>query len=464
MAPLRALLVSYSFPPVGGAGVQRMVKLAKYLPEHGVQPAVLTVANPSVPVIDHSLERDVAPEMEVVRARTFEPGYALKKATWKAHAAGDGGAAVSLRSRIVGGLKKRAGTLARQVLVPDPQILWQPAAQLAVARRLAAGADDVVLVSAPPFSQFLLAPIVRASRRAAVVLDYRDEWSTYRTAYEMTGRLAAAVGGPLEETLLRAAHAVTTATPEFRENLLARHRFLDERRVVVIPNGYDRDDFPAARPEPPADRFVLTYAGTIFKLTSARGLLGAVRRLHAAEPALARKLELRFYGRVVDTEQDAFAGMDALGVRQLGYVDHAALFEVLAASHMTLCLLDDVPGNERIYPAKVFELMHLGRPVLTLAPEGALANLCREHRLGDVLPPRDEAAIAALLERRIRDFEAGRYVARARAIGVERYDRRLLAREFAAVLHDAAGRPMPCVMPEVEERVAAAALGPDEPA
>ena len=43
---LRVLLVSYSFPPVGGAGVQRVVKLAKYLPHHGVWPAILTAANP----------------------------------------------------------------------------------------------------------------------------------------------------------------------------------------------------------------------------------------------------------------------------------------------------------------------------------------------------------------------------------------------------------------------------------
>ena len=34
----------------------------------------------------------------------------------------------------------------------------------------------------------------------------------------------------------------------------------------------------------------------------------------------------------------------------------------LAASHMTLSLLDIMPGAERIYPAKTFELMTIGRP------------------------------------------------------------------------------------------------------
>src|SRR6185295_9483613 len=57
--PLNALVVSYAFPPVGGAGVQRVTKLVKYLPSYGVTPAVLTVRNPSVPLRDESLERDV---------------------------------------------------------------------------------------------------------------------------------------------------------------------------------------------------------------------------------------------------------------------------------------------------------------------------------------------------------------------------------------------------------------------
>ncbi len=53
----RLLLVAYSFPPVGGAGVQRPVKWVKYLHRQGWDVTVLTPSNPSVPVIDHSLER-----------------------------------------------------------------------------------------------------------------------------------------------------------------------------------------------------------------------------------------------------------------------------------------------------------------------------------------------------------------------------------------------------------------------
>ena len=434
--PLRALIVSYSFPPVGGAGVQRVLKLTKYLPAHGVRPAVLTVSNPSVPVLDASLERDFPAGLEVVRVPTLEPGYAVKKAAWSAESS-TGATRPTLATRAV----RRLSGVAKQLLVPDPQILWQPAAQRALAGRLVGARDDAILISGPPFSQFLLALLARIRPRVPVILDYRDEWSTYRTTYEMMGSwLAAAAGDPLEAAILRRASAVTTATDEFRENLLARFPFVDAARVRAIPNGYDPDDFPPNLPAPPPEKLVMTYAGTIFKLTSARGLLGAIRLLHEREPALARLLEVRFLGRIVDTELASFEGAEALGVKRLGYVAHDQVMRELSASHIVLCLLDDVPGVERIYPAKIFELMFLGRPTLTLSPPGALARLVEKHALGDLLPPRDEAAICALLEARLRAFAAaptGSPVLATNARGIDRFHRRALAGEFADVMREA---------------------------
>jgi glycosyltransferase involved in cell wall biosynthesis len=426
-----ALVVSYAFPPTGGAGVARVLKLVKYLPEHGVHPSVLTVANPSVPIVDRSRERDLAPDLEIVRARTFEPGYAAKQAANVASVSANGAAS------LLGRAKRFAVQTARAALVPDAQILWQPGACAALARRLASPATrpDLVCISGPPFSQFLLAPLARLAPGVAVVLDYRDEWSTWRTTYENSSRAAALVGGPLERALVHSAHAITTATEAFRHNLLEQFPFLDPARVHAIPNGYDPDDYPADLPAPPRDRFVVTYAGTIFRLTSARGLLGAVRRLHRDVPELARHLHLRFLGRIVEAELDAFEGVP--GVEKLGYVDHARVTPELAASHLVLCLLDDVPGAERIYPAKIFELMHLGRPTLTLAPPGELADLVRSQHMGDLVAPRDEAAIAAVLERHLRAFVAGEPPAVMHVRDGARYHRRALAGEFAEVFGQA---------------------------
>lgn len=441
--PLRALTISYAFPPVGGAGVQRVAKLVKYLPDFDVAPAVLTVANPSAPLTDGSFAKDLPNGVEVVRARTFEPGYKMKGAVWQANAANGSATAVrnptgatKLRKQAI----KALASTAKAVLIPDPQIMWLPAAQLALVKRLTSRRDDVVLISGPPFSQFLVAPLIRARRRVGIVLDYRDEWRTYRSSYEMFGGSAAKIAGDvLEPMMLRCAHRVTCATDEFRDQLLKHHPFLDPKKVITITNGYDSEDFDVELPDPPSDRFVITYAGTIFKLTSPRGFIPALRLLHERSPELAKLVNVRFLGRIVETERDLFVDAERLGITLHDYVPHDQVLPFLSASHLTLCLLDAVEGTERIFPAKIFELMRLGRPILTLAPEGALQRLATRHRVGDVLPPRDEVKIAEVLERRIRAFRDDPRKAAERVIppGTQRYDRRALAGEFAGVLREA---------------------------
>ena len=420
--PLRVLLVSYAFPPTGGAGVGRVLKLAKYLPDYGCQPTVLTVANPSVPVIDESLQRDVHPDLEIVRARTLEPGYRVKQSVWATRAVNQ----PRFASRALG----RATTLAGQLLIPDPQILWHPAASLALLRTLRSG-FDVVWITGPPFSQFLLAPLARLHRDAAVILDYRDEWTTYRSQYEMMGAVPGLVGGALERGLVRVAHGVTTATEAFRAELLRRFRFLPSSAVRTITNGYDPSDFPSPRPAPSGGRFTLTYAGTVFKLTSPLGLLRAIRRLHEREPLLARRLRVRFIGRIVDSQRHLFADTARLGVECIDYMPKADAAAALAESHMVLCLLDDAPGAERIYPGKVFELMYLGRPCLTIAPEGALQQLVSRHQLGPTLVPSDIDGIAGTLERALRAHGDGRYDATTQPTGIERFHRSALACDFS---------------------------------
>jgi glycosyltransferase involved in cell wall biosynthesis len=432
MATTRVLIVSYAFPPVGGAGVQRVSKLVKYLPSYGVTPSVLTVENASVPVRDPSLERDIPSGTQILRAPTLEPGYVAKRLAWKAAADASPKRSVALKQALV-----RA---ARNLLGPDPQTLWLPGSAHALARRLMSDqADDVVFISGPPFSQFLLAPLARMRPGTAVVLDYRDEWTTTRSAYEMGAFKRD--GEWLERAILRRAHAVTTATEEFREELLTRFDFLDPSRVCTIPNGYDPDDFAECTEKPPLDHFVLTYVGTVFRLTSARGLMDGLRRLRDMDPELARLLDVRFIGRIVETETQYFEGSEELGVTRQGYLEHSRAVAALGGSHAALCMLEDLPGAERIYPAKIFEVLFLGRPCLTIAPDGALARLVRRYGLGDVVHPRDTDAIAKTLARMLSNFRSGNS-ARVRhptalSVDISRFHRKRQAGEFARVFRAA---------------------------
>lgn len=428
-APLSVLLVSYAFPPTGGVGVQRVSKLVKYLPQFGIEPAVLTVHNPSVPLQDDSAAADLPEHLRVLRAATLEPGYRVKEAAWQASA--ERRRTTSLSAK----LKREVLAFSKRLLLPDPQVLWQPAAQWALARLLWSNPPDVILISGPPFSQFLLGPLVRASGRSVLVFDYRDEWSTYAGQYEMMA--ASNIAAKLEKHLILQAHVVTTATEAFREELLRRFPRLNPARVVSITNGYDRDDLPLPLPAPPRDRFVATYAGTVLRMTRPKGLLEGLSLLRERSPNLAKLLEVRFIGRIVPTENELFEGSERLGIKRLGFASRRDVLSDLAKSHLNLCILDEVPGNERVCSGKIYELMAIGRPVLTLAPRGALTQLVEQHNLGPALPPRDAPAIAAELERRLRQFKDGSYSPHQEPIGIEQYDRRQLARRFATVFREA---------------------------
>src|SRR5215203_1214966 len=162
----RALFVAYTFPPVGGAGVQRTTKFVKYLPQFGWQTSVLTVSNPSVPVRDESLCRDVPASTHVVRARTFEPGYGTKAALAK-------GRLRRGRSSVFTRVLHRAVTA---VLQPDPQVLWNGPAFLSGMRALRSAPHHAIIASAPPFSSLLLGAALSRATKIPLVLDYRDEW------------------------------------------------------------------------------------------------------------------------------------------------------------------------------------------------------------------------------------------------------------------------------------------------
>jgi hypothetical protein len=435
---VRVLFVSYVFPPAGGAGVQRLVKWVRYLPEFGVTPVVLTAANASVPVRDDTLANDVPPEIRIVRAATLEPGYAAKQlalATARPNHK-------KVRRPAVRGWAAAAARSAGMLLYPDPQVLWIPGAIGKLGSFIRGlGRIDGAVITAPPFSAFLLLPWLQRRLGIPVVLDYRDEWTTTLAAgHDHTAsRFSQAVSNRLESWLLTNARAVTTATDEYRTALLARFPKLDPTKLVFLPNGFDPRDLPPHTPLPHGEKFVLTYAGTVFRLTSLRGLLAALRLLRERNAARFRRLEVRIYGRVAPAEEDSLSDAESLGIKRFGYVSHADVLSALSRSHVNLCVLDDVPGAERIYPAKAFELMALRRRCLVLAPPGALERLARRHDMGEVVGPRDVEAIANTIEGYLERWERDAFASEHEPKGIERYDRRALAGELARVLSRVVG-------------------------
>jgi hypothetical protein len=74
----KVLIITYYWPPAGGSGVQRWVKMAKYFSQQNWEPIVLCPKNPEYPILDESFLEEVK-DIPVLQTKIWEPSRFLKK-------------------------------------------------------------------------------------------------------------------------------------------------------------------------------------------------------------------------------------------------------------------------------------------------------------------------------------------------------------------------------------------------
>jgi glycosyltransferase involved in cell wall biosynthesis len=402
----RVLFVSYTFPPVGGAGVQRLTKWLKYLPRHGWQASVLTTENASVPLTDGSLARDVPAETRVVRARTLEPSYQAKAAVLKQ--------AERPRRSVGAGLRSAARSVANLALQPDPQVLWAPAALRAGRHLLSEVPHDVVVATAPPFSTLLVGARLARAAGLPLVLDYRDEWDISSRYWENRPRDAVSrwVQARMQANALRRAQLVVATTQRSTTRLAEKCRVVgSEARTRCIYNGYDAEDFDEAlSPRASREAYRLVYLGTLWALTDATPLVEGVVRLAAESPGQAKSLEIVFAGRRTAEQSAVLARLEGLPCRVgvLDYVEHAQAVRMMREASGLCLLLSGLPAAERVVPAKLFEYMAARRPILGVLPDGECRDLLEGHPAAIVCDPREPGSVARALSQEIARAASGR--------------------------------------------------------
>jgi glycosyltransferase involved in cell wall biosynthesis len=418
----RVLLIAYQFPPVGGAGVQRVAKFAKYLPHHGWDVSVLTVANPSVPLTDASLLQEISADTVIRYAKTWEPSYAVKSALAGGSATQAAPSTTHPDLAVGRELWKKCKSLikrtAASALQPDPQILWAPNAIAAGRRLLSEMPHDAIMASGPPFSSFLVAESLARTSGLPLILDYRDEWTISNRYWEnkSNGPFARWVSRRLQARVLRRADRILATTERSAAALRDEVRQSGGRAEVdCLWNGFDPEDVeralastvrqPAAAG---AGRFRLSHIGTLWRLTSARPLLTAMEYVAAQRPDLASLLELELLGRATDAEQEVVSQFRRLPIslRQRDYVEHSAAVQAMVEADELCVLLTDVPEAERVMPAKCFEYLATGKPVLAIAPDGEMRRLLQSQPGVCVFAPADIVGIGRHLIKRLEQVAA----------------------------------------------------------
>jgi hypothetical protein len=432
----RVLFISYLFPPTGGVGVQRATKFVKYLPEFGWDCSVLTAANPSAPLRDESLLGDIPAETVIHRARTLEPGYAVKQAV---SASGEGRGAHRARQW----LKRLCRRAATSLLQPDPQILWRPAALRLGRRILKETHHDAIIATGPPFSSLLLGATLARESGAPLVLDYRDEWGISNAYWEnrQPGLVSRQVQQWLQHRAVRAARVLLATTPSSAAELgRVAAAAGSTAETACIYNGFDPPDFasaaeteasPVSRPR----RYRLAFLGTLWALNPIEPLVEALLRLNQSAPQLLSELELVLAGRRTAEQEQQLDRLQHLpcAVVRLPFVSHAEACRLMRSADGLLLLNADRPDTHRIINAKTFEYLASKRPIFVIAPPGDLWDVVRDLPGTVLATPRDPGRIAEQLSLVLEQHRCGvRY--EETLWDVARFERRSQAGELAALL------------------------------
>jgi len=426
---VRALIVSYYFPPAGGGGVQRVLKLCKHLPAFGWDVDVLAPDDPKWVAHDPGLAAEIPAGTVVHRARYRGPSDERPAADVLAGAEG-------LR-----GVAARAGLYGRQLLVPDPRVVWVPDAARAAVRIVRERSASVVLTTSPPSSAHMIGNVVARRTGVPWIADLRESWLA--NPHRRYDRRSVRAKRAVLETMARRTFARVSALTAVTETIAEEARALAPAGTpsAVISNGCDFDEF-AGLEHTPSDRLRILHAGFFFGVRSPRPFLEALARLLADRPELREVVEARFVGgfRSADRQWAESLGLGA-ALRIDGFLPHDQALAAMKGADALLLLIPRAGGlGLSVLSGKLFEYLAAERPVLALVPpEGIAADLLRSTGFARIADPDDVGAIRAQLEDLVEAWRAGDLGDRPLPVDLrERLDRRTRASEMADVFRSVA--------------------------
>jgi glycosyltransferase involved in cell wall biosynthesis len=368
------MLVPY-FAPQSHAAMFRAHKLAKYLPEHGYKPIIVTTDTNYLYNEDPSLLAELSSEVEIHRARYIEPTLrgirmalggpdrrfvALKQPTVTSE---------DVASSTPVNRRPGLGALAAKVIGDWPDRYWtwsNPAFRLA--SKLVQEHDIRLLyTSANPVSFLRAAIRLKERHRLAWLFDSRDP-----LGYGQKHSSGGVVASQQEKSILRKsmvqADHVSGLSGAYGQIFFDLYG-IEEARWSFIPTGLDEAYLPTSRAAPRGENIL--HVGEVMANQSSHCFQVLENLLEGAKVSLPFD-KLVFVGRREVNEpiiRKMTRNMPNLTAR-LEFIDHRPQAEVYALMRQAkACML--VPGSMRYWWtnfAKLVDYMALGVPVIAHVP------------------------------------------------------------------------------------------------
>lgn len=435
MESKKILIITYYWPPAGGPGVQRWLKFAKYLPEFGWNPVIYTPENPSYPLLDESLLKDIPQNIEVVKTRIWEPyqlAEKLNKSNKKFKAGQfDVGKNQSWKSKL-------SIWVRGNFFIPDARVFWVKPSIKFLEQYLKENKIEVVVTSGPPHSLHMIGlGLKKKFPDLKWIADFRDPWTeiSYYKHLKLT-QSSDRKHRQLESAVFKNADITLATSYTDAENFRKAGA-----NAICITNGFDESDASATHnvTGEKADgqnskAFTLSYIGVLEQLRNPENLWKVLDELVTENKEFAEIFTLKFAGRIDDKILHSIENSNLKNhILNLGYISHDKAVEEMSNSNLLLITNFPNESSKGIIPGKIFEYLATGKQIISFGPDEAdVSRILAETGAGKHFGYEDPKAVKDFILEKYELWKNGNLLENTQ--NIEQFSRRNLTKKLAEIL------------------------------
>jgi glycosyltransferase involved in cell wall biosynthesis len=383
----KVLILTYYWPPSGGAGVQRWLKFTKYLKTYGWEPIIYTAENGEIPVVDMSLLKDVPAELTILKTPIWEPYQLYKRFIGRKK--DDKINASFLSENKKAGLSEKISIWIRgNFFIPDARKFWIKPSINYLKNYIIKNNIEYIISSGPPHSMHLIALGLKNKFTSLKwVADFRDPWTNI-DFYDklMLTKRSNNKHHRQELNVLTTADIILSIgkgmSDEFL-NIYQKSGGKNLNKFKVISNGFDTDDIKT-NDIVKDKKFSIAHIGTLVKDRNPIVLWKVLKKLTDTRDDFRSQLEIKLVGKVDIFVKEQLENYGLINfVKKIEYLPHSEVIIEQQKSKVLLLLINNTKNAKDILTGKFFEYMASGSPILAIGPiDGELADIIKQTQTG----------------------------------------------------------------------------------
>lgn len=428
--PKKVLIITYYWPPAGGPGVQRWLKFVKYLGDFEVEPIVCIPENPTYPLEDASLGKEVPKGLQLIKSPINEPYKKAKLVSKSSTETVSKGIIHQPKNQSL--VEKLLLFIRGNFFIPDARKGWIQPTTVLLKETIQKEVIDTIITTGPPHSVHLIGLGLKQALGVRWIADFRDPWTTI--GYHKKLKLlpfAKRKHKHLEHQVLNTADEILVTSFTTQNEFEA----ITEQQISVITNGYDEEDVPEQKR---TRKFSIMHIGSLLTDRNPKVLWEVLQEMTDEDSIFKSQLELTFVGAISD---EVLSSLEAHELSQFvnlkGYVSHKLALKYQRKAQVLLLVEIDSEETKCIIPGKLFEYIAAKRPILALGPEASdVQHIIRETKAGHYFTYAEKDALKIAIQTYFEDY--GKQRLEVNSVGLAKYSRKALTEKLSKIIRNEA--------------------------